>query len=343
MNKLVFFLLVCGWFFPLSAQNISGKIADESNNPLYGVSIYFDGTTLGTTTNADGFFELKLQSQPNAILVISYLGYKTVYLNDFQSPIAINLVPETVLLKGVTLEPVPFSRKEMLDVFREQFLGKTKGGRNCEIENEEAIQFTYESKNFTLGAFADQKLRIKNKYLGYSIEVDLIDFKVQYNKRTLSNDFLRGSFFAITSFFQEWPTATQSFEKNRRAAYNGSPKHFFKNLIEKKWSTNEFILFEGSMPTDANLHFKFEEVQQIGTRVQVLAKTKQTNLTDAPRFYRTFSVLYNNKEQSKIIFKTAEFYVDDYGNHSAIDQIDFSGELSKRRMGDMLPLDYLPR
>ncbi|UPQ78682.1 carboxypeptidase-like regulatory domain-containing protein [Flavobacterium azooxidireducens] len=325
----------------IMAQTINGKIVDENNSPLYGVSVYFDGTTIGTTTDNNGFFELNVQSLPNATLVISYIGYESVYLNTIQSPIELKLEPSSFALKEVVLEPIPFSRKEMLKVFREQFLGKTKGGKNCVILNEDAIQFSYTSKEFKLTAFADEKIKVRNNYLGYIIEVDLVDFYVAYNKRTLSNDYLRGSYFAVTSFFKEIEEVNKSYEKNRNTSYLGSSKHFFKNLIEKKWGKKEFLLFDGSFPTDANLHFEISDDKNMKL-VKVNGRQITTNSLTTQKFYRSFNMLYNNKEQSKIIFKTAEFYVDAFGNHTHIDQIDFSGEISKKRFGDMLPLNFEP-
>ncbi|MDG1046923.1 MAG: carboxypeptidase-like regulatory domain-containing protein, partial [Flavobacteriaceae bacterium] len=40
---------------------IKGQVLDAlDQSPLEGVSVYFDGTSLGTITNAAGFFELPL-------------------------------------------------------------------------------------------------------------------------------------------------------------------------------------------------------------------------------------------------------------------------------------------
>jgi hypothetical protein len=33
--------------------------------------------------------------------------------------------------------------------------------------------------------------------------------------------------------------------------------------------------------------------------------------------------------------------IDAYGNHAPIDMIEFSGEMSKKRVGDMLLLDFV--
>ncbi|AII51606.1 SusC/RagA family TonB-linked outer membrane protein [Hymenobacter sp. APR13] len=58
------------------AQNraISGRVLDAQSNPLPGVTVVVTGTTIGTSTGADGRFEL--QAPPTATtLNISYVGY----------------------------------------------------------------------------------------------------------------------------------------------------------------------------------------------------------------------------------------------------------------------------
>lgn len=333
---ILLFLLQLNFLY---SQLINGTIVDENDAPLYGVSVYFDGTTIGTTTNEEGFFELSVNQIPNASFVISYIGYETVYLSSFQLPINIKLHPSAISLREVVLEPIPFSRKEMLTVFREQFLGKTKGGKNCEILNENAIQFSYTSKEFKLEAFADEKLIITNNYLGYKVEFELVDFFVTYGRRTLSNEFVRTSYYAGTTFYQEITDSKKDFEKNRINSYLGSPKHFFKSLIENRWDKKGFILFDGKFATDANLHFESEEVGNLKL-IKVKPKEVKTNLTSDLPFFRNFNILYDNKEQSIITFKTSEFYVDYFGNNTHIDKILFSGEISKKRFGDMLPINY---
>ncbi|WP_304518150.1 SusC/RagA family TonB-linked outer membrane protein [Cecembia rubra] len=59
----------------LQDRLIQGVILDDLGDPLPGVSILVKGTTRGTTTDLDGNFSL--QVPPNAVLVVSYLGFKT--------------------------------------------------------------------------------------------------------------------------------------------------------------------------------------------------------------------------------------------------------------------------
>src|SRR5699024_10230909 len=56
---------------------VAGTVVDAgSGEPLPGVNIAVKGTTTGTSSDADGEFELTLTS-PQDTLVISYIGYKT--------------------------------------------------------------------------------------------------------------------------------------------------------------------------------------------------------------------------------------------------------------------------
>ena len=60
----------------LQQPTISGTIYDDLGAPLPGASIVLKGTTVGTTSDFDGKFEINLSGDKN-ILVISYIGYKT--------------------------------------------------------------------------------------------------------------------------------------------------------------------------------------------------------------------------------------------------------------------------
>jgi len=57
-------------------RTVSGKVTDERNQPLPGVTIVVKGTTQGTITNSDGEYNLTNVSD-NAILVYSFVGMKS--------------------------------------------------------------------------------------------------------------------------------------------------------------------------------------------------------------------------------------------------------------------------
>ncbi len=56
---------------------VKGTVTDEAGKPLAGVSVLVKGTNLGTTTNADGTFEINIPDEAAKALVFSYVGMET--------------------------------------------------------------------------------------------------------------------------------------------------------------------------------------------------------------------------------------------------------------------------
>lgn len=65
-------LFTCGF---LHAQ-ISGRVLNEKGEPLPFASVYVKGTSIGTNTNTEGFFQLEVPEGAQQI-VFQFLGYKT--------------------------------------------------------------------------------------------------------------------------------------------------------------------------------------------------------------------------------------------------------------------------
>lgn len=61
---------------PAAAQNkITGRVVDENDQPVIGANVIVTGTTQGASTDVDGRFALSVKK--DAVLQVSYLGYKT--------------------------------------------------------------------------------------------------------------------------------------------------------------------------------------------------------------------------------------------------------------------------
>ena len=99
---MLFFLLLAGM---AQAQKgaVRGKITDASDgSPLPGVSILEKGTTNGTTTDAQGAFNL--QVSPGATLAFSFIGYQSQELAvGSQSVLDISMKPENTTLTDVVV------------------------------------------------------------------------------------------------------------------------------------------------------------------------------------------------------------------------------------------------
>jgi len=80
---LIFFLLLPGTYLlaQKSGAVISGKILDENENPLSGVSIVMLGRETGLASSDSGTFRMHVPADRAFALVFSYTGYKSVQEN----------------------------------------------------------------------------------------------------------------------------------------------------------------------------------------------------------------------------------------------------------------------
>jgi len=83
LRYLMAFLL-CVTFMGLTSaayaqKSISGKVIDESSQPLIGVTVAVQGTTVGTITDIDGNYSLTVPAgSEHGTVVFSFIGYGTV-------------------------------------------------------------------------------------------------------------------------------------------------------------------------------------------------------------------------------------------------------------------------
>lgn len=338
------------------AQQVSGKIVDQSNQPLSGASIYYDGSTIGTLSREDGSFKIDYKNQSNLTLVVRYLGFEKFYLSNPnpQNSYKIVLIPEENRLDEVVLDASIFTRNEMLKAFKRDFLGETKAGKRAEILNEEDIRFYYDKEKKSLNAWAGKPLQIINKELGYKVEFDLVNFISNFNKVTLDKDYQKTNYFVGTSYFQSKSEITKRIKRKRLKAYLGSSMHFFKSLCRGKLNEEQFQFFHKSFQVPFSKIFEVKklkhQVQEMqtfknGYEIKILGNDFENINKNYPvlqdKFQKKVAVLHKG-DRSDITFKTKVFYVDDFGNHTNINEILFDGEMSKGRMGGMLPVNYQP-
>lgn len=329
---LLFLLLTLSNSF---AQAVKGRVFDENKQPLPGANIYFDGTTIATISDENGNFTLSYGSKLNSILAISFIGYQTQFLNNFNSDkeLIIYLKIATNSLNEVVIKKDRFSRKQKLQLFREQLLGRTKTAKNAKILNEEDIYFDYDEATKTLKAYSDKPLLIKNDLLGYKITYELVDFEANFYQLSIESIHVERCFYAGLTRFEE-VNSDKKIIKLREECYKGSQLHFFRTIAGKSWEKENFRLYVGRLPVNPLQHFLITN-DKGNTKVQVKKQTQQLTKSVA-----IFSVLYNEKLQSKMILETESFYIDKYGINSNIEDIVFSGYMSDQKVGEMLPVNY---
>lgn len=97
-------LIVLGAFLSFGmtqAQDVTGTVSD-SNGPLPGASVVEKGTTNGTQTDFDGNYSISVES--DAVLLVSYIGYKTQEITvNGRSSINVTLEEDAEALEEVVI------------------------------------------------------------------------------------------------------------------------------------------------------------------------------------------------------------------------------------------------
>lgn len=128
-------------------RTVSGQVVDSNGESIIGANVMEKGTTNGTITDFDGKFSLKVA--PNATLVISYIGYKTIEIkvSDIKAGQAITLHENSEMMDEVVVIGYGTQRK---------------GDVTSAISSVKA-------EDFTVGKVGDAADLIKGKVAGLSI------------------------------------------------------------------------------------------------------------------------------------------------------------------------------
>ncbi len=175
------------FLFPtyLFAQNlnwqVSGKVVDKSKKTVPFANVYINNTSIGTTTDQNGDFSLRIPARFAKIdLVISFVGYETLKKTILQlEKKHQNLV--FTLQTGIELKEVKVVAKhdnewrKKWKVFNRGLLGESEFFKDCKILNPEVIVLTYDKKKNVV-ATAREPLIIQNDAFGLKIRFQMDKF-----------------------------------------------------------------------------------------------------------------------------------------------------------------------
>jgi len=315
------------------AQVISGTVYDNNSKAaLESASVYVDGTTIGTVTDSNGQYTLELETAINAPIVVSFIGYETKYfkISELITQKDIYLEESPNQLNEILIEADHWRRQRKLGIFKSEFLGKTGASTHCKIVNENDISLIYKPSTNTLIAFSEKPLIIKNRYLGYTIQYNLIDFEIEFKTNAQGLRYTEKVFSSGTSFFSElYKKPKKKNSLNREKSFHGSRIHFMRALYQKRLSENNFSIYYKRLPIHPYKYFKFNSESEL-IKIEMMVDR--------------LTVVFNNFHQSSLQFtaKSNSFYIDQNGNHSPPNGLVFGGEFGLKRVSNMLPLNYKP-
>lgn len=325
MKKIILCLLLINSFSIGYTQIIKGTILDKSNNSKISfATVYMNGTSVGTYTDQNGYFELDITKYNTMPITVSALGYYSVTISDFSKDktLVAFLMPKIFVLNEVVINSKSLARERKLKLiaFRNEFLGTTENGQSCEIINENDVEFNYDSDNDTLKAFASKPLIIYNRRLGYKITYYLDKF--QYYKRSKFLSYVGSIIFSKDSISPD--TQKQTFDRRRRYAYLGSRMHFFRILWANDLKGAGFTIINTS---DESLYYNNIVIQKDGSRKFLT-------------YHEKIGIGYYSRVPSSYIgFLKKEVYFDKNGYFDP-SGIAWEGQMSRLRIGDLLPYEY---
>lgn len=326
MKKYVLCFLILVVALPVWGQVIRGFVTDqETGLPIDYASVFFDGTFVGTTTNADGSFELEAGKYSTRPLSVSAVGYHSVLLTDLVPgrDLNVSLAPRVFELEEVSVSTRSLVRKRRacMRTFKNEFIGLTPNARQCHILNEEDITFNYGSDKDTLKAYASRPIRIRNLALGYEITYHLDRF--EYERKTQTVLYTGNIIFEKDLAVDEG--SVLKYELRRSNAYKGSSKHFFRSLWTNSLADAGFVL----------TNYRSGEPVPLS---EIIAHDYQGRKSLV--YNQTLQIAYYDK-LSYISFRTfrVRFELDGYFEPTAII---WTGEMSRQRIADFLPYEYLP-
>jgi hypothetical protein len=328
MRKFILFFLFLNFYLVAYNQVLKGTILDQKTlDKINFAYVYFNGTSVGTTSDQNGNFELDISKNTSMPLTISALGYYSVTIDlSGVNPVLIYMKPKVFELNDVVINAKSLARKRQknLSLFREAFLGTTGNAEYCEIINENDITFNYDSDRDTLKAFASKPIIINNLALGYTITFFLDKFELD---KTRFNTFSFSGGIIFKENLTVDDTKKQLHKANRKEAYLGSKMHFFREL----WENNLF--YSGFTLEDSHTHNPLNYntiIFQKDVFTKVLKYNGELNISYNYSFPPNNIYLY----KGEVSFK----------KNGYIDPLDvkwgWDGQMGRQRIADWLPYEY---
>ena len=114
LAAMALFLLICLPFSLAQAQTIkvNGRVTDDLNEPMIGVSIFEKGTTNGVITDMDGNYSLSVKE--GATIVYSYIGYLTQEKKAVAGVMNVILKEDTKTLDEVVVVGYGVQKKKLV-------------------------------------------------------------------------------------------------------------------------------------------------------------------------------------------------------------------------------------
>jgi hypothetical protein len=332
---------------------VDGKVVDSAGQPLAGASVFCQNTTIGTLSQTDGSFHLRL-ANGGYDLIVSYTGYGTESVRIGKDHKETDTLRITLRAQDKSLEQaVVMGSAEVADgwnkygqFFLDNFIGTTPNAKQCVLENKDALKFYFYKKRNKLRIKATSDLLITNNALGYKIKYQLDTFVYEYTTNI-------GTYTGYPLFeeMQGTPEQQDTWKQNRLYSYAGSRLHFIRSWYDSTLDEEGFVL-ETPDSSDNNkmkrladpYDPKYYSVDSGEVEIGIQGRLRVSYKNQLPdrRYLQAHKFPLNTAVQISAIDIVNGFAIEENGYFYEQTDVTNMGYWAWKKVAELLPLDYIP-
>ena len=362
MNKQFSFIFLL-LFLPLLAlgqsATLTGQVKDaDTGEPLPFCSVFVNNTTVATVTDLEGRYTLTgLEAVPLEI-GFSFLGYTAQTRQITLKPgatltINLSMVP---FVQELSEQEVKASRDKSwerdLRKFQNLFIGTDEAATQTTLLNPWVIDFPVPTDKGSFVAKAEQPIELENRYLGYKITFNLKEFVDAPSAYRI----VGAARFELLLAESEAQQAL--WEKNRATIYQRSPMNMFRALLNGTQEREGFFLYGDKAGGSASMNLRTDIfANELGKSV-VPYKADPLVIPSSPpgeyllqlkgrieiHYQKGFAQANTYRDApypiSWLEVKNGQVRVRENGMVLNPEDLVFSGDMDRKRISNLLPLDY---
>jgi hypothetical protein len=333
---------------------VTGKIIDEkTKQPMPNASVFCQNTTIGTTSNNEGSFFLRLNNG-GYDLVVSYTGYETKMMrvstgNAENDQLVIELKEKDKSLTEVVIAgsaEVADGWNKYGQFFLNNFIGTTPNAAQCAIENKGAIKFYFYKKRNKLKVKSAEDISIINNSLGYKIRYQLDSFVYDYSTNISSY-----TGYPLFEELKGTPEQQSTWKQNRFDAYTGSRLHFIRSWYDSTLKeegfdielldssdNNKFVTMEN--PYDNRWYSVDSGDVEINVKGRIRIKYK--NQPPDKKYLAINKFPAGARTQISVLDIVDGFTIEENGYFYEQSEVINMGYWAWKKLAELLPYDYNP-
>ena len=286
-------------------DEISGYVSDNKGN-LPGVSVIVKGTTIGTETNFDGKYSIKIPNSKST-LVFSYLGYKIEERLTNNSTINVTMQENNVSLNEIVVTARGIKREKKVLGYSASYIKTGKKDSNYSIPTEEIVNQT--SVSFKI----IEPYTIKSSNKDYVVSMKTYQTDATYIYYTVPRIEERAFLVASLKNWEQYNLLEGEASIYFEDTFIGT------SLIDTRFTKNNLDI---SLGVDKNITVKRTKSKDFTTKQFIGNKKEETSLWDI--------AIKNNKRQSIKIIILDQIPISTREEITIALDKSFNGELDKK-------------